>query len=226
MCRRICVLLLTLVLLCTVSLPVYAHEVPDADRLGSISITMAHQGEPISGGSLTLYRVADVISDNGDYLFAYTADFADCSIPVTELNAAELPQVLVKIAEGKNLQGITRDIHDDGQVVFDELQIGLYLLVQQEAAPGYRRVNPFLVSVPYNDGGHYVYDVNTAPKNLPGPEPDPTEPPPPSTEPDEPDGPDLPQTGQLNWPVPVLAVLGMLLLVAGFALSTGEKRKK
>ena len=66
--RRICSLLLILVLVCAAALPVCAAEVPDVTRRGSIAISMTHQGEPVPGGSLTLYRVADVISNDGDYL--------------------------------------------------------------------------------------------------------------------------------------------------------------
>ena len=225
MCRKICSILLILVLVCAAALPVCAHEVPDASRLGSISIAMKHQGEPIPGGSLTLYRVADVVSDDGDYLFAYTADFAGCAIPVEELDSAQLPRELMEIARAKDLEGTTLELDEAGKVKFSDLEIGLYLLVQEKAAPGFKKVNPFLVSVPQNDDGHYIYDVNTAPKNLPGPEEEPTTPPEP-TEPPKPGDPELPQTGQLNWPVPVLAVLGMLLVVAGFALCTAEKRKE
>jgi hypothetical protein len=223
--RRICSLLLILVLVCAAALPVRAHEVPDTARLGSIAISMTHQGEPIPGGSLTLYRAADVVSSDGDYLFAYTADFAECTIPVTELASADLPRALADIARDKNMEGITLALDDGGKVKFSELELGLYLLIQQEAAPGFKKVNPFLVSVPQNVDGHYIYDVDTAPKNLPGPDEE-TTPPPPPPPPTGPDGPDLPQTGQLNWPVPVLAVLGMLLVAAGFALCNAEKRKE
>ena len=51
-------------------------------------------------------------------------------------------------------------------------------------------------------------------------QPTPTEPKP--TKP-KPDPGKLPQTGQLNWPVPVLATLGLLLLVAGIFLRSGKK---
>ena len=225
MCKRICALLLSLVLVCAMALPVSAHEVPDAARKGSIAIAMKYQGEPVPGGSLTLHRVADVVSNDGDYLFAYTAEFAECAIPVSELDSAQLPQALADIVKAKNLEGITLELDDEGKVKFSELELGLYLLVQEKAAPGFKKVNPFLVSVPQNDDGHYIYDVNTAPKNLPGPEEEPTVPTEPP-EPTDPPGPNLPQTGQMNWPVPVLAVLGMLLVTTGFALCTAEKRKE
>lgn len=45
---------------------------------------------------------------------------------------------------------------------------------------------------------------------------DPTETDPTETKPTEPDGPKLPQTGQLWWPVPVLAILGMVLVMLGW----------
>ena len=224
--RRIGSWLMVFVLLCALALPVWAHEVPDETRLGSISITMTHQGEPVPGGSLKLYMVADVVSENGDYFFAYTEDFAGCAIPVTELDSAELPQALADIAEEKNLPGAVEPINNAGRVKFGDLELGLYLVVQEEPAPGFKKINPFLVSVPRNDDGRYIYDVDTAPKNLPGPEEEPTNPPTEPTEPPPPGDPELPQTGQLNWPVPMLAVLGMLLVTAGFALCATEKRKE
>ena len=34
----------------------------------------------------------------------------------------------------------------------------------------------------------------------------------------------LPQTGQLNWPIPVLAVTGVVLVAAGIKLKKGNRR--
>ena len=224
--KRILSLILALVLLCALSLPVSAHEVPDYDRRGSIAITMTYQGSPVPGGTLTLYRVADVVSSDGDYLFAYTADFAGCPIAVTELDSADLPKALADIADEQKLEGTTLTLDQAGKALFSDLEIGLYLVVQNEAADGYKKVSPFLVSVPFNDNGTYIYDVDTAPKNIPGPEEEPTVPTTPPTEPTEPDGPKLPQTGQTNWPIPVMAVAGLLLITAGFCLRISEKRKR
>ena len=151
-------------------------------------------------------------------MFAYTVDFAECTIPVTELASADLPQALADIAKAKDPEGITLALDDEGKVKFTGLELGLYLLVQQEAAPGFKKVNPFLVSVPQNVDGHYVYDVDTAPKNLPGLETEPT------TQPTKPGG-KLPQTGQTNWPVPVMATVGMLLVMGGLCLKASARKK-
>ncbi|MCD8017514.1 MAG: hypothetical protein LUE97_06945 [Oscillospiraceae bacterium] len=38
--------------------------------------------------------------------------------------------------------------------------------------------------------------------------------------------PDIPQTGQLNWPVPLLAVCGLLLFALGWVLKCGKKESR
>ena len=85
---------------------------------------------------------------------------------------------------------------------------------------------PFLVSLPGVDkaGTGRVWDVTAVSKDAFRPaEPDTPSPPDP-VEPSEPDVPDtpggdrLPQTGQLNWPVPVLAGAGLVLFLAGLLL--------
>lgn len=224
--KRIFLLILTLVLLCTFSLTVCAHEVPDESRLGSVSVSMTYQGEPICGGTLTAYRVAQVKTHDGDYFFEYTADFAECTIPLEELESAELADELARIAKEKALTGTTVAVDAEGKAKFADLELGVYLVVQEEAAEGFKKINPFLVSVPQNEDGRYVYDVDTAPKNLAGPETEPTDPPTDPTEPTKPDGPDLPQTGQTNWPIPVLTVAGLVLLTAGLALRISGKKDR
>ena len=209
---------LILLLLNSFCLSVSAHEAVDMDRRGSITISMTYQGKPVLDGILMLFRVADVQTDNGDYFFVYNDDFDGCSIPVTELSSANLPVELAQIARFGRVQGLTRPVRPDGKVVFSDLEVGLYLVVQTEAASGFKKINPFLVSVPYNEDGHYIYDVTTTPKNLPGLETEPTE----TT---KPSGSKLPQTGQMNWPVPVLASAGMLLIAAGLCLRNSGKRK-
>lgn len=104
-------------------------------------------------------------------------------------------------------------------MTFPELPHGLYLVVQVEAAPGYEAVQPFLVTVPMLEDGHYVYDVNAYGKTaLQKTKTDPSDTAPSGTVPAGtiPAG-GLPQTGQLNWPIPVLALTGCVLILIGLA---------
>lgn len=140
-----------------------------------------------------------------------------------------------------------------GSVSFTSLAQGLYLVggvTHQQGGHRYQSA-PCLISLPSWDGSTGVWELNVTafPKfersgtSGGDPTPPPTEPdtpippdpgdqpvnpvkPPdtPPTPPTPPVGPEkLPQTGQLKWPVPVLAALGMLLLLAGSILMRRER---
>lgn len=211
--RQIISLLVAALLLCGMSLTVFAHEVPDLTRTGTIEVTM-HSGEStVPGGSLTIYRVGDIHEDNGNYSYRLTDQFAGSGVELTDVQSYYLALELAEYAEEQSLEGVTQEIDEDGFMIF-AVDPGLYLLVQNEAAEGYLKVSPFLVGMPNMENGKYVYEVDASPKVNPKPAPEePTEP----TE-TKPPQEELPQTGQLNWPVPVLAVSGLALFIAGWAL--------
>lgn len=212
-----CVLLLAL-------LPVmaFAHEVPDYDRFGSITVTMTYKSEAVPGGKLVLYRVGDVAENNGDYFFQLVDELAYLDVELIDPTSTKLTELIADAVEDSTLRGSVETIDKNGVVTFEGLKIGLYLLAQEQAAPGYNDVAPFLVGVPNNENGTYVYEVNASPKVELEPAP--------TTETTAPSGTTipgkLPQTGQTNWPVPVLLLVGMLFLVAGFWLHMGGKGKK
>lgn len=94
------------------------------------------------------------------------------------------------------------------------------MVVQAEgdATEGFAPISPFLISMPKYENGAYVTDVTATPKV-----PLVTEP----TEPEatEPPDPQLPQTGQLNWPIPVLLVSGLALFMLGWYLRRGGRKE-
>ncbi len=217
--NRPAALLACLLFVFALCIPVCAHDVPELDRLCSLTITLRDGENPVTGGTLTLYRVGEVAEDDGNYFFRPTGDFADCGESLDDLEvSADIAARLQAYAEENRLSPLAeQDVDASGNISFDGLPVGLYLICQQEAAPGYGALAPFLVSLPYLDNGVYVYDLTANPKTEL--EPEPTEPP---TQPEEP--PDLPYTGQLWWPVPVLACGGMLLLIVGVALNRRKHR--
>ena len=133
----------------------------------------------------------------------------------------------------------------DGTALFSALEPGLYLVTAAETVTDTMRytAEPFLVSVPNREGDSdtWDYDASAAPKiqgtviEQPSPSPAPSESPEPSPAPSGSPTPavspvpsaapavsptptpadSLPQTGQLRWPIPVLAILGMLLVLIG-----------
>lgn len=222
MLKRLIPLLLTVLLISGMGVASFAsaHPVPDLTQTGSIEITM-HAGDTnVGGGTLTLYRVGEVHEDDGNYSFLPTGDFADCGESFDDLSSHDLADRLADYASDHSVEGTAATVGSDGKVSFGDLELGLYLVVQKEAAEGYNKANPFLVSVPKLENGAYDYTVEATPKVELTPAP-PDEP----DEPDKPDGPNLPQTGQLNWPVPVLTVAGLGLFAVGFKLFSSRKKE-
>lgn len=270
--KRLAAVLAALTLLVWCAAPAFALEVVDLSRTGSIKVSLydSETSEAVGGGTLTLYRVAKVQKDNANLSFVYTNGFEDCGVELGDLSEGELAGRLAeKIAA--TAESTTVEISDLGVAEFGDLEVGLYLVVQTTAAENYNVINPFLVSVPIQENGSYVYDVDalpkvgTAAKKTPEPPdtpdtpdtPDKPEEENPNTPaapgPDTPDGwvlgahgekiylnpeapsPDspngyvmgahgLPQTGQLNWPIPVLAVTGVVLVAAGIKLKKGTRK--
>lgn len=223
--RCLSILMMAMVFFCSLGFTVLAHDVPNEARKGSITINMRYKGEPVSGGTLTLFKVGDVSESDGNYSFVLSKDFADSNAPLDDLESTSLPGKLEDYAKLKGLKGSTLKIDNAGKVVFKDLSLGVYLAVQNKAAKGYSKAASFLVTVPMHDeDGNYLYDVDASPKV----EIDRKEPTPPGPPGNPPKGdtppPRLPQTGQLNWPIPVMAITGLLLFAVGWMIRSRKEK--
>ena len=222
--NRIAVLLTVLAVMLFLTVPISAQELPDPQRTGSLTLWLAFDGHPLDGGSLTLYRVGELSVTDGNAGFLPVREL-EGGPALTELNDPGLARELAALAQSRNLSGIQAEILM-GWVTFAPLEPGLYVVTQEhaQATEGFDAIQPFLISLPQWEGGSYVYDLTAAPKvplvpeETPPPPSEPTTPPP-----SEPPG--IPQTGQLNWPIPVLAAAGMTLFILGWALYSSSGRK-
>ena len=189
----------------------------DDNKKGSITVNIlsADTGKAIPGGTVTLYKVASVIQVNGDIIFQLTEDFEESGVSVAEISetapgAKELSSVLETYANNKKISGKAVTVDKNGQAFWDDLNLGLYLIINTTAAEGYEPLNTFLITVPRYLDGCYVYDVNANPKQ--GTAGSAVSKP---SKPDVPTG-KLPQTGQFWWPVPLFAIMGILFVMFGW----------
>lgn len=211
------------------AVPVFAV---DLERKGSITASMTYNDAPVPGGTMTLYRVASLHPDDRD-MFHYVQAFKDCGISLDELDFDTAVELATFVYQNE-LEGLTQKIGKDGVVRFEDLEVGLYLLIQWEAAEGFYELAPYLISIPNNEDGVYVYDIKSAPKQTPDQRPTepPTEEPPtehptePPTEPPKEPPEHLPQTGMTNWPVPILAVCGVFFVAAGLVMVAKGKEER
>ena len=225
--RLVCWVLMLLVLIQALCIPALADEhddrQPDYSRTGSISVDIRTlSGDPVPGGTVTLYCVAEAVYNDGDNIFVFTDAFRGCGLDLAAIDtedsgAPELAARLAKYAKLQRIRGTKAEVGRNGHVEFTGLQLGLYLVVQDKAPDRYYPITPFCVTIPMWDGQQLVYDVNANPKVQPTPEPDPepapgTEPAPgptpatPGTEPTPtpsgPDGPDEPEPPDEPLPPP------------------------
>ena len=93
---------------------------------GEIRVKMLYGGQPITGGSVTLYDVTDSPEGIGPL------------------------EMLVYVKE-LGIRGYEKQVGSSGEVLFDELSSGKYLLVQLKAAEGFYPVKPFMIPLSLTD---------------------------------------------------------------------------
>lgn len=173
---------------------------------GSVSVRITWSGQPVPGGTVTLFRVADLAED---LTFSPVPGFSDCGTDLNGALTASAARTLADYAAAQGIPGETKSLTMDGFACFPDLVPGLYLLVQPSAGEGFEPFNPFLVSIPTVIDDAVYFDVEAGPKAAPTPTPPPG----------------LPQTGQLRWPVPVLGCTGAALLFCGLFPERRRRRE-
>ena len=218
--NRILSILLALVLLFVLAVNASAASEILPLGKGSLTLVMSYDGQALKDGSVNILRIGSVEEvDKKKYDFRIFAPLGRESITQEELYDPDVAKELLKTGKKQYTENILSAPVLDGSVVFKDLDSGLYVVWQEEAdaCNGLSAFQPFLISVPRWQYDHYDLNVVAAPKVPMNPEP--FEPPPPPPPP-----PELPKTGQLNWPIPVMAVLGAMLMVIGLILCRNRKR--
>lgn len=187
-----------------------------------LNYTKNGQGQTkMDGGSIGLYTVAAVNVDDADQSFDTSAGrFAGSSavkdIPGMDENALNKNNSSIAAALASAAASEKADMTEavsEGKVSFTGLKPGLYLVRQIEKSKDGAAINPFLISIPFENEFQIVAKPKAGIKLT-----------------DKPGTPEkskkakkttakrsgrLPQTGQLWWPVFIGAPLGMLLILSG-----------
>lgn len=242
-CRALA-LCAVLLVLCTLQ----AVKADAADGQYSLTIVSRFDGNAFVGRTFSLYAVALPAAEGKfTYLPAFADCGTTLPESGDAASWSRCASALWQWAQQRAIVPDAQQQTDaDGICTFQGLAAGLYLVTGSDVVlpEGSCICAPFLVGLPGVDeaGSGRVPDVTAVTKDAfrpaepdtptpPGPA-DPSEPDVPDTPdiPDTPDTPDvpdtpdtpggdrLPQTGQLNWPVPVLAGVGLVLFLAGLLL--------
>lgn len=254
------------------------QTVDPAKDTGSISLTLQTKNGTgrADNVNVTIYRVGTGVIENNNLVFELAdslkpTDPEEVPVELNGLKAEQnienaaslktkigaLQKALAKdetLAEKYHIENQTQKTGKDGVVTFEEVPVGVYLVVQTSRHEDYYNITPFLLYLPFTDtdeNGHGIaweYDVEAGPKVSARPSGGGEEPTPPGQEildPDVPTDPgmvpeepgeeipdpdvplaQLPQTGMLQWPVPVLALVGILLFSTGWMMDQKGRKAR
>lgn len=142
----------------------------ETDRKGKLTLEYISDGTPLSGAQFSLYRVGDITSSASCTL---SGDFASYPVSLKDLDstgwntAANTLSVYITADKINAFQ--TEKTDSQGQIVFDNLLTGLYLLKAGNVIIGTNtyRSAPFLVSLPaLDEKGSWNYAVTAWPKTV------------------------------------------------------------
>lgn len=161
--HKLIIFCLTILLVLTCSNTVFADEFY-RDETGSISVTLIEQkqNEPIVNAELSVYYVATVVMDDvGNLIYDYTGDFKDFDVAIDD---AALATRLDEFVSQHSVPSIKITTNSQGTALCEDLPLGLYFINQTRAVEGFSLCTPFIVTLPNEKDGEYIYDVNASPK--------------------------------------------------------------
>ncbi len=190
----------------------------DAAESGTITVNLTYKNKPVVGGSILLYRVADKEHN-------LVKEFVSSGISLEDLESENTVKDLVSYVEHNAIVGEQYTTDDKGNIKTEGLDLGVYLIVEDQMPEMYTGFKPFLVTIPITIKGKKVYDVDATPKvDVKKDNKEPTT----TTASRRPPSPKhnerLPQTGQLWWPVPILAFAGLVFFGYGWKRKRDEER--
>lgn len=240
------VLMIVVSILCA-NVNVYADTF-DMSHKGSITMTLRTTGDNVSvkGAKFAIYKAADCGVYNDVLQHFWTSEFEAAGLDISLVDKEATASSAASFAKNS---GLARDIvttDSNGKFVKDDLEVGLYLVVQINTVSGFTVASPFFIAVGTLDGEDVTYDSDASPKvsvkkknSTPepskpvGPKPTPKVTPgvtpkvtpgvTPTATPQVTEKVDtLAKTGQDRWQIPFLSCIGLGFILTGLMLKTGK----
>ena len=160
--------LLTFIMLLSIgNLKVLANDnIINFNKKGTITITLKESNENnyVKGAEITIYKIATATSENNNLKFIYLDNIKNCDGDLSNLKDTSLISKIDKCINNINLPIQTKLTNEEGNVKFDNLELGLYLVKQTNQVEGYSKIDSFLVAIPKEIDNKWTYDIVASPK--------------------------------------------------------------
>lgn len=139
-----------------------------SDQKGSISLTItdSQTGEAVENISFHLYFIATAHKKGSGVTYIYKSPYNKSNMELGKLQNAHLPLHLLVFAIENSLNYTRQTSDENGNIVFDNLTPGAYLIVPDYTSEHLFTISPFVVSAPLYDeiNDEWVFDINATPK--------------------------------------------------------------
>lgn len=139
-------------------------------RNGSITLHVisSSTGNPISGATFRLYHFANAYEASSGVRYEFISPYQNAGVALDNLQDSYLPIHLAHFAKVRALPYMSKNSDASGEIVFDDLTPGLYLIVPYANFDGHFTPTPFIINIPgYNSSESiWEYDIVATPKMI------------------------------------------------------------
>lgn len=163
--KRIKIILLSILMLYSTNIYALEGNTIDFNSKGSIEITLNEKtdNEKIEGAEILLYKVADAKSENHNLMFEYIDELKSCNASLNDLETKSKSEEIEKCIN-ENIKSLKQITDINGTVKYNDLDLGLYLVKQNNIIEGFSKIDSFLVMIPKIVNNKWIYDIKSTPK--------------------------------------------------------------
>lgn len=157
------IIFLLCIVLSTICFSATAFAQTSIDINKKTSLTIKY---PCEGATVRLYYVAEVTA-NGEYVFAEVFKRYPIDLKLNQNGWRDMASTLSGYVSRDQIKANQSGKTDSqGKIVFSKLPVGIYLVVSEKCiSDNYCYVaDPFLVALPRDSFGNWIYDVSASPK--------------------------------------------------------------
>lgn len=137
----------------------------DFSKKGNIEISVldSEDSTGIENVEVSIYKIAAADKENNNLVYKNLDELNACAIDLSTITETNITESLISCVK-ENTSSITKNTNSDGIATFDNLELGLYLIIQSNKVVGYSSFDPFLIALPQINNNKWVYDVKAMPK--------------------------------------------------------------
>lgn len=136
-----------------------ADNIVYLNNKGSISINLKGENN-IVGAEIQIIQIGKVNIINNNLVFEYIDELNDCNYKLSDENIKNIEVCI----QNKKLNVTTKITDNNGKVLFDNLNLGVYYIKQINKIKNFSQMNPILIMLPKEINNSFEYNIDASPK--------------------------------------------------------------